>query len=153
MTGDWECQCTAPWTGTSVVMDSAECSLDECDGNTVCSDAATPQTCVEPDTTVEGDWVCGCTSPYIGSQRAGAATCRVDECRVTTVCEDAGQTCFDPNDAMTGDWECWCGVSPSTSIGSLADCSTQAPPTPSPPVHCPVDRHICCDGFRRVLAG
>eukprot|EP01065_Artemidia_motanka_P038503 TRINITY_DN47354_c0_g1_i1.p1 TRINITY_DN47354_c0_g1~~TRINITY_DN47354_c0_g1_i1.p1 ORF type:complete len:1868 (+),score=395.50 TRINITY_DN47354_c0_g1_i1:64-5667(+) len=127
-TGDWECLCTSPATG-SASQAPATCMYDEC------TDAANweachskGQTCVDPDVLAarSGDWQCRCPAPAVGSAIGGAAGCMfTGECSTeAAVCEAAGQTCADPSSSLN-DWECRC-VSPqvgSSQRGAAAVCA------------------------------
>ena len=124
-TGDWQCRCTEPATGTPGNQAVATCTLDECVLQcATCADKADGQghacrkegqTCTDPSklSSSTGDWMCKCVEPAKGSQVAAAATCVLDECLTAAnnaVCVSAGQKCVDPKQttADTNDWECQC---------------------------------------------
>ena len=124
--GTWQCVCPPP-SNTSAVAAAAVCEDNECEDPViaaVCEDAH--QTCVDPDTTVHGNWECHCAAPGTGTAvRHAVAVCVLDECVVQcptcadtgtgNVCTAAGQICEDPAPSHTnlGDWMCKCPA-PST---------------------------------------
>ena len=124
--GDWTCQCIGlRITGVATAM-SAQCTLDECVGNTVCISAG--QVCRDRNTAQLSldDWVCECVAPAVGSAATSAASCvYAGECAaLSSVCTDAGQTCYDPSFTRIGDWQCRC-VSPYEfhyDVGQPATC-------------------------------
>ncbi|KAJ9452435.1 hypothetical protein DIPPA_19555 [Diplonema papillatum] len=134
-TGDWICSCEAPSTGSSVAS-AATCVYppdDECTTfDSVC--AANGQSCVDPDTSVAGDWECRCVAPSTGvSAVAEATVCAFDECLlVCATCADtdgsgnrctaAHQMCVDSvkQPSSLNDWECRCPPGSSGSPGAAA---------------------------------
>ena len=125
-TGDWECRCIAPATGSAIVQ-KATCSYTggECETNSkMCTDAG--QVCVDVIPGRAGDWACACAPPSVGSLgRQQEAICFLDECLVHgEVCTDVGQVCVDQNQRTTGDFTCECAGSGSGSpaVGKPATC-------------------------------
>eukprot|EP01063_Lacrimia_lanifica_P027596 TRINITY_DN3893_c1_g2_i1.p1 TRINITY_DN3893_c1_g2~~TRINITY_DN3893_c1_g2_i1.p1 ORF type:complete len:709 (+),score=106.71 TRINITY_DN3893_c1_g2_i1:181-2127(+) len=76
--GDWECHCVAPASG-SAVASRADCVFDECcancTGHATCATAG--QTCSDPDTgsAALGDFICACPPPSTSTEVAGPADC------------------------------------------------------------------------------
>ena len=130
-TGNWECKCPAPATG-SAVAGVATCNYDgECGDAAiakVCTDAK--QTCVDTDKATPDTWMCSCVAPYSGANSVMApATCTIDECVATcpTCAQNTcpvGQTCKDSDTSSTSlnDWSCTCDVGTGTAAGAAAVC-------------------------------
>eukprot|EP01059_Diplonema_ambulator_P000341 TRINITY_DN10278_c1_g4_i1.p1 TRINITY_DN10278_c1_g4~~TRINITY_DN10278_c1_g4_i1.p1 ORF type:complete len:6273 (+),score=1514.01 TRINITY_DN10278_c1_g4_i1:2553-18821(+) len=141
-TGDWECQCLAPATGTTRAQ-AATCSqVGECIANAVTCTAA-GQACRDPDTTRVGDWECVCVGGQEGRKTGRPATCLMDECKRNAVtCAKVGQTCRDPTTSSleTGDWQCDCvGLSASGSQrAGVATCTWTG--------ECAANHQICTAG-------
>ena len=136
-TGDWECRCAEPATGTPGRQGEATCLLDECVVQcTTCADKANGQghacrsqgqTCRDPRPSAAetGDWECECAAPSTGSMVAAAAECTFDECSVAAkaaVCTQEGQTCVDPNKVESHDWECRCTTGEGRGVTRPARC-------------------------------
>ena len=131
--GNWVCKCRLPFSGQNTIA-AADCTLDECQvkcptcadkddmkGN-VCDGAG--QTCVEPSTSVSGDWECVCVDPKVGRMLTGVATCTENECIANgAVCDAASQVCVDTDQTTPNNWQCEC-ASPSTTVkvGGVATC-------------------------------
>eukprot|EP00754_Rhynchopus_humris_P006816 Rhum_TRINITY_DN13226_c0_g1::Rhum_TRINITY_DN13226_c0_g1_i1::g.57918::m.57918 len=111
---------------------NTECLYDECQGtNNSCS--AIGQTCDDPnkEPCTQGDWVCTCPPPSVGTQVGGVASCTIDECTATcdtcagSNCTAGLQLCNDPDKdaASLGDWTCTC-IPPATgvAVGNTATC-------------------------------
>eukprot|EP01065_Artemidia_motanka_P053236 TRINITY_DN982_c0_g1_i1.p1 TRINITY_DN982_c0_g1~~TRINITY_DN982_c0_g1_i1.p1 ORF type:complete len:5664 (+),score=1505.27 TRINITY_DN982_c0_g1_i1:1270-16992(+) len=109
-TGDWECRCVSPATGSAVAA-AAVCAFSgECVARAGTCVAA-GQTCRDPDLTKSNDWQCVCVAPSIGTATTQPATCELDECTVNgAICTAVGQECLDPTPvaASVGDWVCQC---------------------------------------------
>ena len=132
---NWQCKCPPPMTGKqSGGSGDLTCILDECNGNSVCSDQS--QACNDPNTSPlsTGDWTCSCTGgTLVGTAVARAATCIRDECRTITgggssinnVCTRAGQLCIDANKQASSlnDWTCNCIDSTGVANGAPATCT------------------------------
>eukprot|EP01059_Diplonema_ambulator_P033987 TRINITY_DN7402_c1_g1_i14.p1 TRINITY_DN7402_c1_g1~~TRINITY_DN7402_c1_g1_i14.p1 ORF type:complete len:6208 (+),score=1187.89 TRINITY_DN7402_c1_g1_i14:70-18693(+) len=124
-TGDWTCMCTGVGASGTATARPAECHIDECVGNTVCSAAG--QLCVDTNTLPNkiGDWECRCTASGNGTAVGKPASCSYSgECgKNHATCEAHGQACNDPNDQVNGDWECVC-MAPYTGVAKqgVASC-------------------------------
>ena len=112
VTGDWICACVAPQSGPPGQQAKATCGTNECVAqcptcsNGLCTQAE--QLCVDPDFTVDLNWLCRCRAPQTGADAVmAAATC------AGMVCEDhktppvcgmegcmwvAGVGCMDPRE-------------------------------------------------------
>ena len=126
---DWHCACPAP-SAVKARAAAAVCTYNECDDAAnvkLCVDAG--QVCVDPATTVMGDWECRCVSPESGSSKGSPATCALDECTAQcpgcantgagNVCRSSeGQKCVEPSKTTTGDWYCLCIFGQGLSVGS-----------------------------------
>ena len=136
-TGDWQCRCTEPATGTPGSQAAATCLLDECVLQcATCADKANGQghacrkqgqTCRDPSPSAAdtGDWVCECAAPSTGTMVAAAAECTFDECSVAAkaaVCTQEGQTCVDPNQMEPNNWECRCTTGEGKGVTRPAKC-------------------------------
>eukprot|EP00754_Rhynchopus_humris_P019179 Rhum_TRINITY_DN14635_c7_g2::Rhum_TRINITY_DN14635_c7_g2_i1::g.105732::m.105732 len=133
VTGDWVCECFAPFTGTAITGAKADCTLDECTATCgscaktptgdVCSDSG--QLCKDLDTHAVSlkDWECSCINPQSGASKPMAkAVCVLNEC-VThlSVCDPHTQVCEDlnPSPDSLNDWQCVCKL-PARGVGKQA---------------------------------
>ena len=128
---NWECACILPSIGANAIAAAATCTYatGECQEASIISICrAKGQHCIDPNpsATSVGDWMCGCTPPYVGdSVLGGVANCRLDECIVNgQTCLSEGQICFDPSDNVLNNWMCRCTQSPSntSAVGQPATC-------------------------------
>ena len=120
-TGDWECKCISPATGSAVAKPVDKCTEDECKTQEkVCVKAG--QTCADPDKTKKGDWTCVCPPPSTTVGQQAAAVCEADECKngdePQKTCEAAGQECVDKDKTALNNWECVCKA-PGTGVKVL----------------------------------
>eukprot|EP01063_Lacrimia_lanifica_P024273 TRINITY_DN3220_c0_g7_i1.p1 TRINITY_DN3220_c0_g7~~TRINITY_DN3220_c0_g7_i1.p1 ORF type:complete len:2491 (+),score=389.07 TRINITY_DN3220_c0_g7_i1:59-7531(+) len=148
--GNYVCKCdeSLGYTGQKNVA-VADCDFDQCvQGGalrTVCEEAQVygrPQTCVEPDQTIDGDAYCECPLPAAGEQVGARAVCVHDECADTTmpaagICAGSSQECNDPTprgELVADDWQCVCEP-PKSGVGEqtpalnciLDECATLRP--------------------------
>ena len=110
-TGNWQCECVSPSSGTSVGMAKPCTFIGECiEHGPTCE--ASGQTCNDPNpTTQSGDWECVCVGKLSGKSTGRAAECILDECMDNKqVCNAVGQICIDPDPSVggRGNWECRC---------------------------------------------
>eukprot|EP01063_Lacrimia_lanifica_P032329 TRINITY_DN550_c1_g1_i4.p1 TRINITY_DN550_c1_g1~~TRINITY_DN550_c1_g1_i4.p1 ORF type:complete len:4792 (+),score=837.30 TRINITY_DN550_c1_g1_i4:378-14378(+) len=127
---DFTCSCRYPQVGTKINA-VANCTLDEClvpEINATCADKG--QTCFDPNTSEDGNWICVCAAPSASTAVGAFALCLVDECGledVKDVCPAAKppQLCEDPEHSVDsmGDWKCNC-IAPAEGTGAQApaDC-------------------------------
>ena len=111
----WRCTCAPPSVG-SKVAGPADCTLDECTTTAAIGACASPaQTCSDPNTAIQDDWLCTCNAPASGSAVGKAAVCLLNECDVqgcptcaNSTCADAMQSCVDEAPSTLGSWVCVC---------------------------------------------
>eukprot|EP01059_Diplonema_ambulator_P014179 TRINITY_DN2502_c0_g1_i2.p1 TRINITY_DN2502_c0_g1~~TRINITY_DN2502_c0_g1_i2.p1 ORF type:complete len:4005 (+),score=573.78 TRINITY_DN2502_c0_g1_i2:787-12801(+) len=119
-TGDWQCECVSPQTGTPGVNKKGNCSsllspapVDEClqYGDECTSEG---QECIDPDTasTALNNWLCTCVGSGTGSAVGRPANCSwavpCNDPAVYTLCVTAGQTCVVNNTVNGTIWLCQC---------------------------------------------
>ena len=111
--GDWTCTCPPSPPYASMQAATARvalCTVDECTAAAFVCEASN-QTCVDPDTSVIGDWQCHCQAPASGQAMKGPSICLVDECKTSGhVCATQGQVCMDEHkgEYSLNDWVCQC---------------------------------------------
>ena len=128
---EWQCECIPPMTGAPGKFQAATCIEDECDATNekICTDQG--QTCSDPNTAVQNDWICECVAPLTGTAgNQGPATCMATgdclDAMNVAVCSAAGQTCVDPDPNMLGDWTCvclpgWTTVTPGNQVAAVCE--------------------------------
>ena len=99
----WSCDvCENPGTDpvTDKPLNTGECATDPC---------GLAQTCTDPDTSKDGDFVCTCDSDKDRSAVGERAVCvGVSECPLGNWPCPSGQWCRDDDEFVTGDFECYC---------------------------------------------
>ena len=98
----WSCDvCENPGTDpvTEKPLNTDECATDPC---------GLAQTCTDPDTSKDGDFVCTCDSDKDRSAVGERAVCGVSECLASSWPCSSGQMCRDDDEFVTGDFECYC---------------------------------------------
>eukprot|EP01060_Flectonema_neradi_P011458 TRINITY_DN18531_c0_g1_i2.p1 TRINITY_DN18531_c0_g1~~TRINITY_DN18531_c0_g1_i2.p1 ORF type:complete len:1550 (+),score=223.60 TRINITY_DN18531_c0_g1_i2:86-4735(+) len=112
--------CSCNHKPLSTTAAKPNCSFNECDNTTICSDAG--QTCEDPDIDVVDDFICRCPNSSTHAT-ASKADCISDfnEC-LLGIC-GSNQTCKDPDFSKSGNVECWCKSSTRHTTGGPVDCT------------------------------
>eukprot|EP01060_Flectonema_neradi_P019146 TRINITY_DN2614_c1_g4_i3.p1 TRINITY_DN2614_c1_g4~~TRINITY_DN2614_c1_g4_i3.p1 ORF type:complete len:3253 (+),score=710.66 TRINITY_DN2614_c1_g4_i3:479-10237(+) len=103
-TGDWECRCVPPSTGTAGSSLPGTCVINECD-YVKCGEQ---QVCDDPDTSSASirDYTCTCIGELRGKEVGKpVASCFIGECQDNTC--PIGQTC-EEGSSSKGDFKCVC---------------------------------------------
>ena len=177
-TGNWECHCTPPYSGTKTGAPADGCDvLNECTvtcahcantgGGNVCQ--GQNQKCVDPDHKTNSDWYCECLVGT-GVKVGGVVTkCELDECTATcptcadkgggNICTKEGQTCVDPTRGVhnVSDWKCVCpppldfvSANAALAVCGVDECKEKVNGT-VPGALCKAGGQLCTDANKGTL--
>ena len=140
VSGDWQCACASPTTGSNATAAVATCEYDECGvSGTACT--ASGQTCNDPVKTVASinDWVCSCSGSVgnVLSEVGAPAACvyTLDCTANSATCSSSGQACTDVDGQTDSNYVCQC-LSPfsGSQTNAAASCTLD---------ECLVNEKIC----------